>query len=301
VANARWLLVPSHGALFGAWVQPAAYTGGGTASEESAVVTFEHQLGRKLAIDQLYTPWAAPLPVAVARWDLRHGRLPMISWGGTNTERIAAGDYDAQIRRRARQLRALHKPVLLRWFAEMSNGQDLRDSKSPATFIAAWRRMHDIFASVGAANVRWVWCPGAYDFISGHAQLFYPGASYVDWIGADGFNWAPLRAGAAWTSFGQIFSVFYQWGVKSGKPLLIGEYGALERHPGEKAAWFAQAGEQLKTRFPGIRALIYFESFTTDHSHDHLLFNWRATSSRSALRGFASLATDPYFQARPSL
>ena len=51
---------------------------------------------------------------------------------------------------------------------------------------------------------------------------------------ADGYNWAPARG--EWTSFEQVFASFYGWAVTTGKPIMIGEFGAQERAAGEKAA-----------------------------------------------------------------
>ncbi len=297
IVDARSLLVPAYGALFGAWVQPS---GGSTASdEEGAVARFESILGRRLAIDNLYVNWTAPMPLSIARWDLRHGSIPMISWGGARTSLIADGAYDAQIRARALQLRALRGPVLLRWFWEMDTPANAATAGPPATFIAAWRHVHDIFAQVGATNVRWVWCPTATNFDTGIAQRFYPGSGYVDWIGADGYNWAPVRQGP-WRTFGQIFAAFYKWGVSTGRPLLIGEFGVLERAPGQKAAWFAQADRQLRTQFPAIRAVVYFDSYRKNVLFGKY-FDWKVTSSPSALAAFRAFANDPYFSARPPI
>jgi hypothetical protein len=289
-------LAPARGALFGAWVQPAGYAG--AYAEQSAVASFEHTIGRKLAIDNLYVPWTAPMPLAVARWDLRQASIPMISWAGARTDLIAAGAYDAQIRARALALKALHGPVLLRWFGEMDDGMSRANSVSPASYIAAWRHIHNIFASVGATNVRWVWCPDASAFATATAQEYYPGSSYVDWVGADGYNWAPELPNASWRSFGQIFSAFYQWGLSTGKPMVVGEYGTVEGAPGAKAAWFMQADRALRKQFPAIRAVVYFNS---DHENFGKYFNWKVTTSQSALAAFRAFANDPYFSARPSI
>ena len=297
IADAGRLLVPARGALFGAWVQPG--DGFSATDEEAAVSDFERVLGRPLAIDNIYANWAAPMPLGVAQWDLRHGSIPMISWGGAQTGLIADGAYDAQIRARAQQLRALHGPVLLRWFWEMDLTENAAQAGPPATFIAAWRRVHNIFEQAGATNVRWVWCPSGSDFATGQAQRFYPGSGYVDWVGADGYNWAPVRP-VPWRSFGQIFAAFYRWGVSTGKPLLIGEFGALERAPGQKAAWFAEADRQLRTQFPAIRAIVYFDSYRENPSFGKY-FNWKVTSSPSALAAFRAFVNDPYFSARPAI
>lgn len=288
-------LAPARGALFGAWVQPVNWSGPNP--EESAAASFERTIGRKLAIDHLYTPWAAPMPVAVARWDLDRGTIPMISWAAARTDLIAAGRYDSLIRATARELKSLHGPVMLRWFAEMALPGNRRYEISPPSFIAAWRHMHAIFVAAGAMNVRWVWCANNAAFGQGVAQAFYPGNSYVDWIGADGYNWAPELAGTPWRSFGQIFSPFYRWGLPTGKPMLIGEYGTVEGSPGAKAAWFRQADREIKKEFPALRAVVYFNS---NHINFGKYFNWRVTSSKSALAAFRAFANDPYFGAKPA-
>ena len=58
--------------------------------------------------------------------------------------------------------------------------------------MQAWKHIVDIFRSVGANNVSYVWCP---NFIypstttwPTYASL-YPGDSYVDWTCLDGYNW----------------------------------------------------------------------------------------------------------------
>ena len=287
-------LVPAQGVLFGSWVQPDAFTDSG---QESAIASFERTIGRKLAVDQLYTDWSTPMPVALARWDLRNGTIPMISWGGASSAQILAGSFDAQLRSQALQLKSLHGPVMLRYFAEMNNGFDAKATGSPAEFIAAWRHIHDIFTSVGAINVHWVWNPTSSGFATGIAQRFYPGNAYVNWVGADGYNWAPLRPQSTWRSFSDIFSAFYQWAVYTGKPLLGGEFGVIEGTPGAKAAWYRQADQQLRTEFPRIRAIVYFNS---DHKVFGLWFNCKVTTSHSALAAFRRFARDPYFSAQPS-
>ena len=283
-------LAPASGALFGAWVAP---TSGSTYSAlETSILTFEHEIGRKLAIDQLYVPWGRPFPMSVVRWDLHQGSVPMISWAGTSTSQIAAGVYDSEFRASALELRSLHRPVMLRWFPEMDGSQYSPIVSSPASFVAAWRHVHDIFVRAGATNVIWVWCPNALHFGDGVAQRYYPGSSYVDWVGADGYNWAPTLRRAPWRDFASIFGDFYRWGLSAGKPMLIGEFGVLERRPGNKAAWYRQTDVELKTRFPAIKGLVYFNS-------DLDGFDWRITTSTASLAAFRSFATDPYFRAAP--
>lgn len=287
--------VPRSGTLVGAYVQPT--DGFNLADQKSAVTRLEHDLGRKLAIDQMYVHFTSPLPISMSEWNLSEGRIPMISWSKAYTSKVVAGDYDSVIRSDAKQLKALHGPVLVRWFAEMDNDQSRPYITSPASYIAAWRHIVRIFRHAGASNVYWVWCPGSGGFALGNSQRYYPGNAYVDWIGADGYNWAPVRPKAPWRSFAQIFGGFYKWAVGFGKPLMIGEYGAIEGRPGQKAAWFRQAATQLRTEFPAIRAVVYFDD---DHRNFGLDFNWRVTTSASALDAFREFAAESYFTARAS-
>jgi Glycosyl hydrolase family 26 len=286
-------LVPARGDLFGASVEPVTYTVSG---QEAAVSSFEGTIGRKLAIDQLYTTWSAPMPLALASWDLRRGTVPLISWTGAHSDQILAGTYDAQLRTQALALKSLGGPVMLRYFAEMNNSFDAAATGSPARFIAAWRYIHGIFASAGATNVHWVWSPTSIGFATGDAQRFYPGDAYVNWIGADGYNWAPVLPKSTWRSFSDIFTAFYRWGEHTDKPMLIGEFGVLEGKPGAKAAWYRQADQQLRTQFPRIRAVVYFNS---NHKVFSLWFNEKVTTSASALAAFRAFARDPYFSAQP--
>ncbi len=288
-------LTPSSGVLFGAWVKPAA--GFTDADQESGIRGFERAIGRKLAIDSLYVAWKNPMPMGLANWDLKRGSIPMISWGGASSKRILAGRYDSWIRAEARQLKSLPGPVLLRWFPEMNNPFYAKTIGSPAQFIAAWRHVHTIFAQVGAKNVHWVWNPSGAGFATGSTERFYPGNAYVNWIGVDGYNWAPRLPKVSWRSFAQIFAAFYQWAAHQGKPLLVGEFGAVEGKPEAKAAWFRQAGRQLRAEFPRIRAIVYFNSI---HENFGVVFDWKVTSSRSSLAAFRAIAHAPYFSARPS-
>jgi len=177
---------------------------------------------------------------------------------------------------------------------EMDGRKKAEDTRHPALYVAAWRRIHDVFAAEGTTNVQWVWCPNATAFRAGderNAPAYYPGDEYVDWICADGYNWAPGRQGDQWRSFADIYGPFYEWGMARRKPLMVGEFGAQERNPGDKAQWLTEAREALKTKFPGIKAVVYFDA---DKDYD-----WRVTSSPETLAAFRAMAQDPWFNPDP--
>lgn len=278
-------LLPA-GAYFGAHTRPEVRSEVG---EKAAVEALEAYLGRRLAINHSFFPWTKEFPTESERADLAKGRIPMISWNGRGafTSDIAAGRHDVLITDRARGVKRLSKPVLIRWFWEMDGNKKAEWAQSPKDYIAAWRHIVDVFEAEGATNVQWVWCPNASSFADGEAQAFYPGDAYVDWLCADGYNWAPGR-GDNWRSFSTIFSSFYDWASQKNMPIMVGEFGVQEgRSPGEKAAWIIDLKDAIKTKFPLIKAVIYF-NVNGD-------YDWRMNTSDSAYQAFKDVANDPWF------
>jgi hypothetical protein len=183
----------------------------------------------------------------------------------------------------------LNTPVFIRWFWEMDGNKKQGFISSPSSYQKAWRHIHDIFVAAGAKNAVWTWCPNASAFDDGSALPYYPGGASVDWICADGYNFAPNRPGDTWETFGQIFNGFYTAGTKLGKPLMVGEFGAVERSAGEKATWFRQAHDWIAAH-PAIAAVVYFNTDTTNNG---IAYNWRVDSSPASFEGFRFLFTGP--------
>lgn len=281
-------LAPNEGVLFGAHVQAPP-----GADPFQVVADLEAKLGRRLAIEHSYRPWDTPFPDGREQRNVAEGRIPLISWGKTSTNEINAGQHDDLIRGRARGVRALGQPVLLRWFWEMGGNRNTAHAGSPNEYVAAWRRLRRLFADEGATNAAWVWCPDASDFATGRAQEFYPGDEEVDWTCADGYNFRhPARRSTTPRSFEDTFAAFYGWASERPRPIMVGEYGVVEDGPGDKAAWVAAAREALKTRFPAIAAVVYFHA---TRERDGFTYDWRMDSSDSSLQAFSAMGADPWF------
>jgi hypothetical protein len=265
----------------GTWVGTYEEQSGSLASKQKRVLEMEDLMGRKMDVDHNYTAWTDSFPGWKETWDTQHGRIPLVSWAKASTSAINSGRYDGLIKQRAADVKAAGFPILLEWFWEMDGRRNKHIAGSPAKFIAAWRRIHKIFDRAGVTNVSWVWCPNAWGFHTGEAQKYYPGDEYVDWICANGYNWAPGRRGDEWRSFEWVFQEFYDWAAGRGKPLMISEFGVQERKPGEKAEWLRDAAHTLKTKFTEIKAVVYFN---VKKRHD-----WRisTSSARSAFRYLA--------------
>jgi hypothetical protein len=277
-------LVPPQGALFGAHFEQSNTPG----PEQDDTEKHEADAGRTFDIRNYYYTWDEEFPTWREPYDFAKGRYPLISWGCEDVDKILNGSYDALIDARADGLKALGKPLFMRWCWEMDGARSEKSSKvgSPARFIEAWKYIWGRLHTRGADNVVRVWCPNARGFKQEAAQPFYPGDEWVDWICTDGYNWAPGRK-EDWRSFVEIFDDFYRFGVAHHKPLMVGEWGAQERRPGDKAKWIADAQIATREKLPAIAAVVVF-------SVEHL-FDWRVTTSAESYQAFNSWAQDPYF------
>lgn len=297
-------LVPASGALLG-----AIHRDPPTASwSQSGFTAFETMVGRKMSIDHRFEDWASTSwPGTNEQWDVTNGRVPMISWGGPSfpgLDAINSGSQDAYIAGVADRVKAFGKPFFLRPMWEM-NGDWMRwggprnnssgQTDGPAKYRQAWRRMHDIFVSRGATNAVWAWVPNCNSVPNTTWNAwtnYYPGDSYVDWVGCDGYNWGTTRTWSKWTPWASIFgttpSVYSDY---LRKPFMVAETGSCEQG-GDKGAWFRQLDADIKSAFPNVKAFVYFDIFKEVQYN----CNWAVNSSAGALAGFKTIAADPYFK-----
>jgi hypothetical protein len=272
-------LVPASGALLGAYINPPQYT---AADEISAVQTFQHQAGHKLALVHTYHPWTNKFPSPADTYFADSGQVLLLTWGGSpSTLDIINGTYDAMIRQRALALKALGRPILLEWRHEMDRPDLQPAMHSPADYVAAWKHIRAIFASVDATNVSWVWCPTSWGFTTGRAQAYYPGDNEVNWICADAYSGNPSEPLAT------VIGPFLRWATAHPKPIIIGEFGVTGENP-RWASWFAQVGEMVR-QHPQIKALAYFDS-TGSVAHGQTL-----TGNQAAVTEFGRLLDQAYF------
>ena len=94
-----------------------------------------------------------------------------------------------------------------------------------------------------------VWAPS----VQKDATQYYPGDSYIDWIGVDGYD----RKRHGTTAFSDVFSSFYQqWSVHA-KPIMVAETGAMGA---DQAAYLQGIQTDLPSQFPNIKAVVYFDA-----------------------------------------
>jgi hypothetical protein len=269
------ILEPSTGALLG------MYYGAGTIAQTTA------KLGRTPPVHLTYYGWNADWTGAVTKADLAAGRIPLVNWEPHNIDfnKIVDGSLDATIKARARGSKALGKKFFLDFSAEM-NGDEAWDGNNAPLYISAYRHIHDIFVAEGATNVVWAWCPNVTDIHGGNKNTmdYYPGDAYVDWTGVDGYNWGTNNGG--WQSFQQVFEKIYPLLAARKKPIMIGEMSSAQVG-GDKAKWIDAIVPTLRTNFPLVKCLIWFD---INKERD-----WRISSSPESEAAFIRMAKNPYF------
>jgi beta-mannanase len=206
---------------------------------------------------------------------------------------IINGGHDTMITTRATGAKNVGRKFFLRWGHEMNGNWSNYDgfhnganAAATAKYVAAWRHIHDIFVSVGATNVLWVFCPNAGSVPNDPWNQwinYYPGDNYVDWMSLDGYNWG---SAGVWQSFSSVMSGIYAGLASKNKPIMIAETSSSETG-GDKSAWIAGVVPSLKGSFPAIKALVWFD---VSGSPD-----WRFDSSPAALAASIAMARDAYF------
>lgn len=170
----------------------------------------------------------------------------------------------AQIVRWADGIRASGRTTFVSYHHEPETTNDLHRGNA-GDFIAAWRNVVDVFRSRGANNAKWTITMSANSFgvSSGdrrHASKWYPGDSYVDYIGADPYNWYQnCGSGTDWRPLGQILAPAIAFGRSHRKQLVLPEFASnIDRaSAGRKAAWIADALRTIAANRSIIRAAFY--------------------------------------------
>jgi hypothetical protein len=274
---------PAKGAYLGAWIKPVALTHAGRLE---AVNALEKTLGRRLAIVTTYRRFDQLVGTPSDREFLAQGAVLMVSWATGDNRSIVDGEHDRLIRRQARAIRAVNRPVLLRMRWEMDRPNLRATMWSGEDYIAAWKHVRSIFQDERATNVSWVWCPTAEGFIRGDAPAFYPGDDQVDWTCVD------VYAGNVFQPIGQLMGPFLQWAAHRPKPIVVGEFGVAKAWGSAgRAAWLRDAERTFKANRQ-IKAVAYFES---DPEGNGPKQQFQLAGDTAAFRAFASLTRDPYF------
>src|ERR1700722_14091961 len=252
------------------------------------VADFTAASGVQPNLDVYYSGWYQPFDAAFAAAAARHRAVTVdqINPAGIDLAAIAAGTYDGYLRTYADAVRSYGHQVILSFGHEMNASWypwGLAHT-SPATFVAAWRHIVTLFRTAGVRNVTWLWTVN----VTGSRQAapiapWWPGASYVTWVGLDGCFYRPSQT--FHTLFGPTIAAAR---TLTSDPVLIAETGATPA---------AGKPAKIASLFAGVHAygLLGFVWFDADTEQD-----WRVSDDPAAAAALRA-GTATYMKAAPGL
>lgn len=193
---------------------------------------------------------------------------------------ITAGRSDGYLRSFATAVRRYGHQVILGLAPEMNGNWYTWGAghTAPAAWVAAWRHVVGVFRQAGAANVTWLWTVSSINAAGAPLDQWWPGASYVNWVGIDGYYYRPAA------TFASVFgTTIREVRTFTRAPVLISET-ATGPSPEE--------ANQISGLFKGVRAdhlrgAVWFDMGQHDGAY-HL--DWRLEDNPAALAAFRTAA-----------
>jgi mannan endo-1,4-beta-mannosidase len=270
---------------------PQSYLGvyaAGTPTSYGPVTAFANATGAKPDVVMYYSGWFVPFPAAFAATAASNGAVPLVQMDPDkiSVAGIAAGRYDGYLTEYAESIRAYHHPVIVSFGHEMNGtwySWGYRNT-SPATFVAAWRHIVTLFRELGAGNVTWLWTVNIIDDTQ-RGRIpppgpWWPGSSYVTWVGIDGYYLKPSWQFAP--LFGPTIAAIR---ALTSDPILVAETGATPAagQPAKIADVFAGVHAY------GLLGLVWFDSTNSERQD----FTVSSPAAVAAFRNGASTFARP--------
>jgi mannan endo-1,4-beta-mannosidase len=260
----------------------------GVPDSYAGITAFQSATGTRPDVVMYYSGWFVPFPNRFATTAANDGAVPLVQMDpdGISVARIAAGKYDGYLSAYAEAVRAYHHPVIMSFGHEM-NGNWYSwgyQKTSPVLFKAAWRHIVTLFRALGARNVTWLWTVNIINNARGGAiprpDQWWPGDSYVNWVGIDGYYLKPTWRFAP--LFGPTIAAVRKFTFD---PILIAETGAVPAagQPAKIADLFAGVHHY------GLLGFVWFDSTTSSHLH----FGITSPAALAAFRKGASTYKRP--------
>ena len=265
------------------------------ANKFSTITSIENKLGVNISTISIYKQFGHPENKYLNLEDLGYTRKAnktlLIAWEPWNPSEgnsqskdylseIISGNFDEYIKKFANDVKSYGGPVIIRFAHEM-NGNWYPWGRKPEEYKKAHQHVFDVFKSLGVANATFNWSVNfenvPYEPISELAK-YYPGDSYINSIGIDGFNWGQ-GSGRSWKSFKDIFYTPYNYlNNNYQKPIIITETASSEIG-GSKSDWIKEMFVDLNSSLNDITEIIWFNLLKEA--------DWRLESSDASLTAFS--------------
>jgi Glycosyl hydrolase family 26 len=162
--------------------------------------------------------------MGVARSILATGAIPMLELEpyGISLAKISSGSEDGWLTEYAQAVSSLHSPVIMS-FAPEANGNWYSwgyPHVRPAIYVSAWQHVVTVFREAHVRDIKWAWIVNVPFQGSENIGLLWPGSSYVNILGIDGYFTTPS------TFQGFFGPTIVAMRVLSSDPLLITETAA---------------------------------------------------------------------------
>lgn len=318
------ILLPCRGVLIGASGDFKTDNGAGQ-SKQDHFATMEARLNANFDIFHDFLQWNDMVnkdwPNLKTQALADDGRILLTNWKSptgrvTDWAKIADGDYDADIRTAARQVRDFGQPTFITFYHEpednirdAANGDGQKTQLYLDSYRDAFRHIVQVFEANGADNAVWVWDMQGWlgGFESYYLNGLYPGDDVVDWVAWNPYNWHGCENHGnprKWKTFEEVVSPFYDWLDEGGedrpsrdKPLMLGEWGSEENDGATnseqtKAEWLDDARRILPTRFPRLKAVVYFDTEGRRTDGSVQFCEWAIDSSNASMSAMANLLND---------
>lgn len=232
---------------------------------------FGNLAGRQPQVVLSYAPWGRPFDQRFADTVRAHQAIPFVQLLPLHVTMasIAGGKSDAFLRSFAARVRGFGSQVIISFAPEM-NGSWYAwgyGHTPPSGYVAAWRHIVSFFRSAGASNVTWLWTVNTERAKGPAISQWWPGDSYVSWVGIDGYYYYPAD------TFGIVFARTITAIRKlTAKPVLLSET-AVGPNPRQAA--------QVQGIFQGVRSnhligMVWFDMKQNDPPYRQ---DWRLEDS----------------------
>jgi Glycosyl hydrolase family 26 len=179
--------------------KPSSYLGvfpSGSPSGYQPVAAFAAAIDQRPNLAGYFSGWAEPFDTRFADTLRSHHIIPLVQINPTDASMagIADGDYDGSyLRPYADSVRDFGSAVVIGFGPEMNANWTPwgYGHVAPSLFVKAWQHVVTVFSEQGARNVTWLWTVQADQPGTGPIRDWWPGSSYVNWVGIDGFYYRP--------------------------------------------------------------------------------------------------------------
>lgn len=261
------------------------------------IIVFEDSLDTVFPLIHIYSAWGSKREQRFPKDEVESivmlGSIPVITWepwlndfteenipglpdieerDKNGLKSISSGLYDSYLKKWAKDAKAEKVTILIRLGHEMNDPYRYPwgpQNNEPQDFIDAWKHVVELFRKEQVNNVLWVWAP---HLAYGKFRDFYPGDEYVDWIATGTLNYGTVAPWSQWWTFDEIFAKYYEELATYHKPIMLAEFGSLAVG-GDRAKWYAEALYDFPTKYPAVKALIFFHN-RKDATTTFQTLNW---------------------------